>query len=419
MRIGSPGSTAPSTHRNLPALAAVAMCAAFTSAVSQAQEPATTADDLTRLIRASLHAERPLIQAGQPVWIDFRLSNLTANRLTLRVPEVSIEDGDVSEMGLPLEHVFSGRGFSALNVQDDYGERHDSQVSLKPKGEVPAIRLAPYGSVGLRVDLTRYYESLQRPGKYKLIWRPYNGNIASEPLTLTVLAERQAVITTDYGKMTIRFYYDAAPNHVQNFIELVEQRFYDNLTFNRIIPGGLIQGGDPLGNRRGVRPDGKRLKAEFNSVPFEYGTVGMARSPQDPDSGSCQFFICLSRQPSLDGQYTAFGYVHGDQSFETLRRIAAVPTYNKNGLEDFPRKPVYIRVISLENVPVRERQTGSSRLSDATGRGGLQSPSIIAGDAARPPAGDAGAPGDGVKSDLPGLKAISRTSPASQPATAP
>ncbi len=309
------------------------------------------------MVRATMRSDMPVVQAGSPIWVEFGLHNLTDRELTLRVPEASTDETAEPVMGLPLGHVFSGRGFSAVTIEDGYGERFDSQTGLRPRGVIPAIRLAPRGGATVGVDLTRHYESLQRPGRYRLTWKPYGGLLVSEPLFVTVLAERQAVILTDFGKMTIRFYYDKAPAHVQNFIELIEQRFYDNLTFHRVIPGGLIQGGDPRGDGHGIRKDGRRLKAEFSNIPFELGTVGMARSPRDPDSASCQFFICLGRQPSFDGQQTAFGYLAGDESFETLSKLAAVPT----GEKDRPRQPVFIRTISLENVPPRDRPVAGAR----------------------------------------------------------
>jgi peptidyl-prolyl cis-trans isomerase B (cyclophilin B) len=334
----------------------IALAAAQPARAQQASQPAP-AGNLNSLVRATLSTDKPIVQAGRPVWVEFHLVNQTENRLTLRVPEVWADPTEYSEMGLPLEHVFSGAKFTGPMLEDDNGERHDSKAVVRPKDKVPAIRLAPRGSVGLRLDLTQYYNSLQRPGKYKVTWQPYNASISSEPLAITVLAERQAVIHTDKGKLTIRFYYDQAPNHVQNFIELVEHRFYDDLTINRVIPGGLIQGGDPLGNRRGVRKDGKRLKAEFNGIPFEMGTVGMCRSSADPDSASCQFFICLGRQASFDGKQTAFGYIVGDESFETLSKIAAIPTEKHQGMDDYPKRPVSIRAVSLENTPGHPRSS--------------------------------------------------------------
>ncbi len=329
-------------------------------------------EEVTPLVRATIRTDRPIIQSGRPVWVEFTLSNLTNDPLTLRVPNAPVDETAPAEMGLPLAHVFSGPGYSGVTVRDARGETFDASVALRPKGPTPAVRLAPHGTVGIRLDLTKYYESLlQRPGDYTLVWRPYDATVESVPLTLTLMAERQAVILTRQGKLTMRFYYDEAPVHVQNFIELVEQRFYDNLTFHRVVPGFLIQGGDPLGDGRGVRPDGKRLHAEFSRIPFDIGTVGMARSPRDPNSASCQFFICLSRQPSFDGQQTAFGYLVGDESFETLRQIAAVPI----GPKEKPLKPVYIQTISLENVPPREREIAissrpaASTVDRATGQG--------------------------------------------------
>jgi len=349
---GPPESRATVTR----ALNGAVLLTGLLAGLVSAQQDGGAVGDLNNLVRASLRTDKSIVQAGRPVWVDFVVTNQTENRITMRVPQGSVDPTEVSEMGLPLEHVFSGRGFTGPMLEDENGERHDSGTAVEPRQKAPAIKLAPFGGVGRRVELSRYYPALLRAGKYKLAWRPYNGSISSDPLSITVLAEQQVSILTDLGKMTMRFYYEQAPNHVQNFIELVEQRFYDNLTFNRVIPGGLIQGGDPLGNRRGVRPDGKRLKAEFNEIPFEFGTVGMARSSQDPDSASCQFFICLGRQPAFDGQQTAFGYLVGDESLETLRRIAAVPTNVHNGLSDYPRRPVYIRAISLETVPSRHRR---------------------------------------------------------------
>ena len=351
--------------------------------------------DPSALVRVELRVERPVIQAGREVWAHFTVTNLTDEPLTLRVPDAKEADPS-SLMGLPLPHVFSGNNSSALAIINQHGDPFDEQVSVPPRGPVPKVVIAPHASVGTRVELTHYYESLKRPGEYTLIWRPYHGQVISETVSVRILPERQAVILTEYGKMTMRFYYNEAPNHVANFLELAGQKFYDNLTFNRVIPGALIQGGDPRGDRRGVRPDSKRLKAEFNKIPFDVGTVGMARSQRDPDSASCQFFICLSRQPGFDGQQTAFGYIVGDDSLETLRKLAAVPT----GADDKPLQPLYIRAITLENVPVKESQTSGFRPSATQPTAGA--PDAIRASVSTAPAADeemspAGATTDGPK----------------------
>jgi len=108
------------------------------------------------------------------------------------------------------------------------------------------------------------------------------------------------------GRIVIDFYPNDAPNTVDNFIKLANKGFYDRLTFHRVIPGFVAQGGCPKGN--GTGDPGYKIKAEFNSQKHLKGTLAMARS-QLPDSAGSQFYICLEPQPHLDGQYTVFGQV--------------------------------------------------------------------------------------------------------------
>lgn len=319
-----------------------------------ASEPGETMPELSQLVRAEVRLDKQNIRQGQPVWAHFSLTNLTDQPLTLWVPDWPDNQLLDIDMGLPIEHIFSGKKFTALTIENMDSGSLDAQVYHRPAGPVPVVRLAPNGSVGRRFELSNLYRVFRQTGEYQIVWKPYNGSIESAPARLTVMAERQAVIDTNFGKMTMRFYYDEAPQHVKNFIELVEDRFYNAKTFHRVIPGGLIQGGCPRGDGYGIRPDGKRLKAEFSQIPFEAGTVGMARAADDPHSASCQFFICLSRQPSLDGNQTAFGYLVGADSFETLRKIASVQTTGSPKFRPVGDDKVYIRTISLENVP-RER----------------------------------------------------------------
>lgn len=137
-----------------------------------------------------------------------------------------------------------------------------------------------------------------------------------------------AVITTDEGDMTVKFYNDAAPGHVENFKTLARKGFYDGTCFHRIIAGFMIQGGDPLTkddsqkSRWGTGGSGYCIKAEFNDKPHRRGVLSMARAAH-PDSASSQFFICHDDARFLDGQYTAFGELVS--GFETLDAIAAVP----------------------------------------------------------------------------------------------
>jgi peptidyl-prolyl cis-trans isomerase B (cyclophilin B) len=121
-----------------------------------------------------------------------------------------------------------------------------------------------------------------------------------------------AVIKTTMGEMVAEFWPDVAPKTVENFIQLAKSGFYDGTAFHRIIKGFMIQGGDPLTkdpskeDRWGTGSADHYVKAEFNDRHHVRGVLSMARA-QDPDSASCQFFICLDDAPNLDGKYTAFG----------------------------------------------------------------------------------------------------------------
>lgn len=120
-------------------------------------------------------------------------------------------------------------------------------------------------------------------------------------------------LKTDAGTIAIRFFPEVAPNHVRNFIDLSESGFYTGTKFHRIVPGFVIQGGDPNTKDKdpstwGTGSSGKRLKAEFNAIHHKRGILSMARST-DPDSASSQFFICVADAGALDNQYTVFGEV--------------------------------------------------------------------------------------------------------------
>ncbi|MCM2272848.1 MAG: peptidylprolyl isomerase [candidate division Zixibacteria bacterium] len=135
-------------------------------------------------------------------------------------------------------------------------------------------------------------------------------------------------LETNMGKMTLELYRDVAPAHADSFVSLTKKKFYDGTIFHRIIDGFMIQGGDPTGT--GTGNAGYMLPAEFNKLPHLDGTLSMARSA-DPNSASCQFFICLGKVPHLDGKYTVFGQlVNG---FEILRKIGKTPVGPGNGGE--------------------------------------------------------------------------------------
>ena len=125
-------------------------------------------------------------------------------------------------------------------------------------------------------------------------------------------------IETDKGNIVFEMFPDVAPKTVARITALIKQGFYNGLTFHRVEPGFVIQGGDPNGN--GTGGSGVKLKAEFNKKPHLLGTVAMARA-NDPDSADSQFYICLGPQPFLDGQYTVFGQVTDKASLDVLQKI--------------------------------------------------------------------------------------------------
>ncbi len=155
------------------------------------------------------------------------------------------------------------------------------------------------------------------------------------------------ILETNLGKITIGFFPNDAPNHITNFIKLSDSGFYNGTIFHRIIPGFMIQGGDPNTidgdpNTWGTGgPDGS-VDAEFNTIKHNRGIVSMARSA-DPNSGGSQFFIVHEDSNFLDEQYTVFGRIVTEESFETLDKIAAVQIGNS----DRPLDPEEVRITKV------------------------------------------------------------------------
>lgn len=124
----------------------------------------------------------------------------------------------------------------------------------------------------------------------------------------------RAVVKTKFGDMEIKFFPEVAPKHVENFIKLAKSGFYNGTIFHRVIPGFMIQGGDPntkdslKKDQYGQGGPGHNVKAEFSELPHKRGVVSMARA-QDPDSAGSQFFIVVEDSRFLDRKYTIFGEV--------------------------------------------------------------------------------------------------------------
>lgn len=153
-------------------------------------------------------------------------------------------------------------------------------------------------------------------------------------------------ITMENGDvMKVELYPDIAPNTVNNFISLVKKGFYDGLTFHRIIPGFMIQGGCPKGD--GTGGPGYAIRGEFlqngfpNSLKHEPGVISMARA-MHPNSGGSQFFLMHETSPHLDGAYAAFGKI--TEGLEVVDKIAQTPT----GFGDKPVEPQVIKSMTVD-----------------------------------------------------------------------
>ena len=163
------------------------------------------------------------------------------------------------------------------------------------------------------------------------------------------VSKEVAVIKTSEGDMVIEFWPEVAPQTVASFIKLAKDGFYNGTCFHRIIKGFMIQGGDPLSkdpSKEDLWGSGNAdhyLKAEFSDRHHARGVISMARS-REPDSASCQFFICLADQKRLDGQYTAFGHlIKGD---DVLMKLGDTPVHGS--------KPVKRAAIeSIKIVPAK------------------------------------------------------------------
>jgi peptidyl-prolyl cis-trans isomerase B (cyclophilin B) len=156
-----------------------------------------------------------------------------------------------------------------------------------------------------------------------------------------------AILDTNLGEIDIAFFADKAPGHVKNFIDLAKKGFYDGTKFHRVIPGFMIQGGDPNSkdedrSNDGTGGPGYSIKAEFNDTSHVPGIVSMARS-SDPNSAGSQFFIVVGDAKFLDGQYTAFGRVI--KGMDVANKIVQLPRDERDN--PLPGNPAIIKSVKI------------------------------------------------------------------------
>jgi len=179
-----------------------------------------------------------------------------------------------------------------------------------------------------------------------LLLAPYDG-IAQSAVDL------EAVVTTDLGTFRFEFAPDKAPKHVEHFIALARQGYYDGSAFHRVVAYGIIQGGDPLlkdpKTPRKLWGTGglNQLPAEFSDLKHERGVVSTVSIPDKPDSDGAQFFVCVVPQPPLDGKFSSFGRV--TEGMDVVEKISQSP----NADDGFVEKPVRIQKVTIEKKKVQ------------------------------------------------------------------
>ena len=187
-------------------------------------------------------------------------------------------------------------------------------------------------------------------------------------IPLNFADSKVAVIETNFGNMVIEFFPTDAPKTVENFINLTESGFYNGTKFHRIIPNFMIQGGDPLSKdvsfvqQWGTGSSGKTIDAEFNSIKHKRGIVSMARA-MDPNSASSQFFIVHKDSTFLDKQYTVFGRLVTQESYDVLDSIASLET-NQNATSGIPKdSPIDLNSAEIQTIKIKDLSEISSTLN--------------------------------------------------------
>jgi len=162
---------------------------------------------------------------------------------------------------------------------------------------------------------------------------------AAPAMAIDAKKKYNATIDTTLGEIKLELFPALAPNHVNSFVFLAREGYYDGVIFHRVIPGFMIQGGDPTGTGSGG--PGYRIKQEFNPTPHKRGILSMART-NDPNSAGSQFFLMHQDSPFLDNQYTVFGNI--TSGIEVVDKIVNQP---RDG-NDRPKNPAKINKVTIE-----------------------------------------------------------------------
>lgn len=302
----------------------------------------------------------------------------------LIVPLIAMALASSSSFLAPAARAADATGRVLTPVKTWFSPGKPVEVKVAGQGDVKLVMtefagppVAPRGPVDVAggsgtVDLRTLFPVLDAGGTYLLYAVAKDADVTKgvtqfqgTPLVVGVRADRRAgapngpmvikveplqyvAVTTNRGPMTMAFYYDVAPHTVSNFVTLASQGYFDGIGFHRIVPGFVIQGGDPRGD--GTGGPGYQIDAEFNDRPHEPGVLSMARS-MDVNSAGSQFFVCLdyAQTKQLDRKYTAFGRVVGPM--DAVKAIAAAP---RNADNDRPNETQTIEKAEAKDVTAGE-----------------------------------------------------------------
>jgi len=233
---------------------------------------------------------------------------------------------------------------AAFTVDGKALGEHGNQAALELKaGEKKTIEVDLGKELKATADFELGWGDLPAKKVRVLEAAPKDLKFMDEAATPTAeLTKYWVLMHTNRGDIVLEFWPDVAPGHVRNFLDLAATGFYNKTTFHRVIPGFMIQGGDPDGTGSGHGP--RQLKAEFNAKKHVRGVLSMARS-NDPNSASSQFFIMHDTAPSLDGGYSAFGKVVAGMS--TVDAIVNTP----RGARDLPNSPQVMLSVLVVKAP--------------------------------------------------------------------
>lgn len=273
--------------------------------------------------------------------------------------QIAVENRGIEPLALHNSLLF-GAGLAATAAD---GTRRQSTERNAPGAAQQPMLLPTGGTLAATVDIAPFFPDLcDQTGKLTLELTV--AGVASAPLELEIRRDWTgfgARLTTDHGVIDLELDAERAPLTVANFLELADAGFYDGQSFHRVVKGFMIQGGCPNGDGSGDGPRTLPLEAGRGEGARKHlrGTIAMAHKA-DPDSGSCQFFLCHRDQPALNGNYAAFGQVV--RGLEVIDAIAEEPCAIVPGGPDAgPSKPKQrVKIESIRPLPPEEMKPAES-----------------------------------------------------------